>query len=366
MKSHLVNSCQKKIPGEIRFVYKGKYPERFMELCRRNNISLKDIRMNKDDEKKPDIIRTGRMSQKKCMEATVDRKAYNQVLEYGKKTGGDILLLNTSGVYRLYWDYRKRVGMAVGAILMVSALFFLQSILWDVEIIGNEQVSEEEIMKYLDGLGVNKGVHTSYIDGDVLEKRLRTHFEQLVWVSAYKTGSVLNIAVYESYQPEIAKIETKPYHIVSDIDGTITSIVTRAGTPKVKSGDVVTKGQVLISGIVEYHNDAGEITKEVLVNSDGDIYGETQILYQEELVIDDAIRQEAMDQNVEIIKYGANKMNQQFDEYLKNMKKMGIQIIDNNVTIEAKSTRIYMSGTLRVVKRIGTIEFLNDTNQKEG
>ena len=51
----------------------------------------------------------------------------------------------------------------------------------------------------------------------------------------------------------------------------MTSMITRAGTPKVKPGDEVEKGQILVSGIVDVYNDAKEVVNQRPVSADADI-----------------------------------------------------------------------------------------------
>ena len=53
--------------------------------------------------------------------------------------------------------------------------------------------------------------------------------------------------------------------------GVVTSMITRAGTPKVKPGDEVEKGQILVSGIVDVYNDAKEVVNQRPVSADADI-----------------------------------------------------------------------------------------------
>ena len=49
----------------------------------------------------------------------------------------------------------------------------------------------------------------------------------------------------------------------------------------VKKGDKVKPGDVLISGIVEIKDDAGEIAEETLVRAQGDVYAISKIKYED-------------------------------------------------------------------------------------
>ena len=60
-------------------------------------------------------------------------------------------------------------------------------------------------------------------------------------------------------------------------------MVTRNGTPQVQVGDTVEQGQVLVSGVVTFHNDAGEEVGEQLVRADADVVLDTTMEYEKQL-----------------------------------------------------------------------------------
>ena len=80
------------------------------------------------------------------------------------------------------------------------------------------------------------------------EKKLRETFQNVTWTSIYFEGTKLYIEVKENEKSEPVQFETKGTDIIANEAGTITSIVTRNGVPRVKAGDTVEKGQVLVSG----------------------------------------------------------------------------------------------------------------------
>ena len=56
------------------------------------------------------------------------------------------------------------------------------------------------------------------------------------------------------------------------MDGIVESVVTRQGTPLIKSGEEVKKGQELISGIVNITDDSQEVVRYEYVQADADVY----------------------------------------------------------------------------------------------
>ena len=65
----------------------------------------------------------------------------------------------------------------------------------------------------------------------------------------------------------------EPCNIIASQDCTITEIVTASGTPVVKAGDDVKKGDILISGAVYLYDDNNEVLDTNYVSAEGTVYG---------------------------------------------------------------------------------------------
>ena len=94
-------------------------------------------------------------------------------------------------------------------------------------------------------------------------------------------GTNLIIHVKENYITEICVTEDKPYDIVANRDATIESILVRKGIARVKVGDNVKKGDVLISGTVDVLDESDTKIFSKFYNSDGDIIGKTVYDYKD-------------------------------------------------------------------------------------
>ena len=80
----------------------------------------------------------------------------------------------------------------------------------------------------------------------------------------------------------VPKIETqKPSNIVATKPGIITKMITRNGTPKVKIGDMVKKGDILVSGVVDVIGDFDALIRKKLVTADADIVCKSYYDYNE-------------------------------------------------------------------------------------
>ena len=85
---------------------------------------------------------------------------------------------------------------------------------------------------------------------------------------------------------EKAEPEEKSCSLFSTLDGVIDSMVTRQGTPLVRAGDEIKKGQELVSGIVDITDDSQEVIRYAYVQADADIYIRHTIAYYDTFPLD--------------------------------------------------------------------------------
>ena len=113
------------------------------------------------------------------------------------------------------------------------------------------------ILKFLSENNIKAGIKKKNIDGSKIEEEIRLAYEDIGWVSAEVKGTRLIIRIRETNMPTPVIRTTAPSHIVATKDAVIKEIITRSGTPMVKPGDVVRKGDILVSGIIEVMDDFG-------------------------------------------------------------------------------------------------------------
>ncbi|HHU31712.1 MAG: sporulation protein YqfD [Zhaonellaceae bacterium] len=145
----------------------------------------------------------------------------------------------------------KRKGLVVGIFLFMIVLFSLSSFIWFVDIHSSEPLvllSEETILREAARLGLKPGALKSRIHIDNIEQKLTVSLPQLTFVGIEIQGTLVKIEVAEKKViPE--EIKEKPAHLIAAKDGVIEEILVLAGESRVKVGDTVQRGQLLISGL---------------------------------------------------------------------------------------------------------------------
>ena len=245
----------------------GNSPERFLNLCRNNRIYTWKVR--RTDSQYVFYMYAG------------DYKKMNNIY---LKTGTYPHIINKNGLIFRIRKILRRKSLLPSFVLFISTIYFLSFIVWDIDISGEMRHTDEEIREYLKDIGVYEGMITKKVDGDAIEKCIRNTFNDISWVSVELSGCNIHIKLLEADVMEDKSNKNEEYSsIVASSSGIVDKIMTRSGTPLVRPGDEVEKGQVLVSGIVELYNDGGEVIKKLPVYADADIYINTTYKYSDEL-----------------------------------------------------------------------------------
>ena len=160
------------------------------------------------------------------------------------------------------------VGIAVLVALAINILF--SEIIFDVRVQGNDTVPDYVITEALEKSGVSPGVFWNKLDLNKAEASTLLELPEISWININRRGSVAYVKVAESKNGAASKPpDTRISNIVADRDCIIREINVISGAAQVKPGDVVKRGDVLISGTVE-----GEFGIE-LVHASGVVIGES-------------------------------------------------------------------------------------------
>ena len=239
--------------GYVEFQATGGFPERFLNLCNINGITLWNVQ---NDGVK--------------VKACTPIKAYKNIRKPAHKSGMKVTITRKRGLPFFVKYNKARVGVLIGAFVSVVLLFSSSCVLWDVEVTGNTKIKNEELLESLSGYDVKVGSVKSKIDTKSIESQLLKDYPELSWASINIFGMKAVLEVKENKDmPEIID-DNIPMNIVAKKDGRIISVNGYSGTNVVKENDVVLSGDLLISGI-KINQDGSERT----VRAKGKVFAET-------------------------------------------------------------------------------------------
>ena len=292
-----MNRIRRAIKGYLQIKLSGAASERFLNLCAKRRISLwKICKRNEFCEM--------------CIDA-VDFKKLHCIV---RKTKSRIRIEKKIGFPFWRKHLWKKSFFLTGMIFSISFWWFSQAFLWEITWEGNCQVTDDRLESYL----AQKNVHTGKLLNEIpltdLEKALRKDFPEIVWTSVTAKGTELHIAIRENdtvsrYRDHIehwnsganGKTEYRNTgngfavsdssnnyaaagsSIESPCDGVISSMIVRSGTPRVRIGDRVQAGEILVDGRVPVMAEDGSVREMLLVFPDADIYVEHSMCYEDRL-----------------------------------------------------------------------------------
>ncbi len=199
----------------------------------------------------------------------VNLKDYNKLEEVCKRVGGRIKVSGRKGIAFFLMKFKRKTMLGGGILVFLCLIYFLSTYIWAIEIESEKYISPFEIRQALYGLGIKPGLSKNKIDTSILEDKIQNVNPNITWVRARIEGSRLRIRVAEKTPPP--KITTKEgvNDVVAKYDAEIIRIYSVNGTPMVKSGDLVKKGQILIKGV------EGKEGQEYPVSAQGDVFAKT-------------------------------------------------------------------------------------------
>lgn len=167
-----------------------------------------------------------------------------------EKTGCTIEVLFYGGLPARLRRFRGRQVLGAGLLFFAAGLYLLSSFVWIIQVEGNERVSGEEILSYCADLGLRPGAWKQGVEPAEITKALLEGFEDISWVSVGITGTDVTIKVAETIEKAPVIDKETPCDMIATTDGVVLKITAERGTPLVQTGDVVKKGDVLISSQV--------------------------------------------------------------------------------------------------------------------
>ena len=220
--------------GYVLFIGMGGYPEKFMNLAARANITLWQVKNSKGS-----------------FQARVAKSQYRELRRPAKKAGMRLRVKKRKGFPFFMRRYRHRLGLLAGIALFFATIWFLSLHVWIINVSGNDEITEEQVISVMDEIGIRPGVRTSGLDAELLEQAAMVKLKDVSWMAINFQGSVVNVELKERDAPPEAIPMEEPCNLKSSYPGQIVRLEVISGVTVVEEGDAVTQGQLLVSGVFE-------------------------------------------------------------------------------------------------------------------
>lgn len=259
------------LEGYLLVEFSGNRAERFLHLCVNRDILLWNVTSRED----------GSFS---CNMRMCD---FKQLRPLCRKTRTRVRIKKRYGAPGYLKRYRNRIMFFMAFAAMLCGVGICSTYVWNIEIIGNSYISDENLIRFLKANGVGLGTKLRQVDTDSLELTLRSSYAQIIWASTYVDGTSLVIHIKEQIKTEDLYDEASDgaSDLVAAKNATVASIVTRRGTPCVVAGNEVESGDLLVSGKSEILDDNGEVQQTLYQRADADVIGYVNYFYSETIPI---------------------------------------------------------------------------------
>ena len=223
------------ILGYLRISIEGYYIERFINICKKQNITIWNLKRNKNT----------------MLFFNVRIKEFKEVCKIVKQLNCKLKIRNKKGLPFLMYKYKKRKAFAILLIIVVFIIGLSSMYVWNVDIIEENNQELPNIRQDIEEAGIKLGTLKSKINSKEIINKIRLKRNDVAWMGIEKKGTNVIVKLVKADQkPEI--VDTNEYcNIISDKTGVITKINAQNGTANVKVGDTVNKGDILINGWME-------------------------------------------------------------------------------------------------------------------
>jgi similar to stage IV sporulation protein len=227
---HLMNL----IRGVVVLRLTGPFPERLINLCAQAGIEF--WAMEWLDEH--------------TVRFTTRRYTLARLEELAREAGYEAVRESSRGLPDFLGRFRTRYAFLIGLAFALCAVSFLSRFVLTVEVSGNQRVPTAVILSQLRRLGVRPGVYGPSLNRKQLVQEALLELEDLSWMAINLHGTRVEVVVRESVKQPERLDESGYFDIVSQADGVVIHLEPEQGEAAVQEGDVVARGDVLISGTV--------------------------------------------------------------------------------------------------------------------
>lgn len=221
--------------GVVSITVEGFFTERFINACFSNGIMLTELKREKST----------------YLRLKIGVKDFKKIKKIARNTKCKVRIEKKSGLPILLNKYRKRKIFAGFIVFFAIFIFILTRFIWNIEIIGGENINKDEIISLLSDNGIEIGKRKGELELEKSINKIRMQREDISWIGIDIKGTNVIVKLNEADKsPEVVNVN-EPCNIVADKAGEISKLIVKQGTARVAVGDQVEVGDLLVEGIME-------------------------------------------------------------------------------------------------------------------
>ena len=206
--------------------------EKLLNGCKREGILIENFRKTPDG-----------------YEGNVSFRDFRKIRRAALGVGVRIKIIKKKGAGYYVHMRRKRYGFYLGALMFLVIMCYLTSCIWVVDIIGNTNTDAKEILRVMDEYGIGTGKLRYNKKISEIKNRALLELDSLAWLWVRIEGTRAIVEVREKGDGEKIIDKGQCCNIIASYPGQILDMRVRSGRKVVNRGDVVDRGDLLVSGI---------------------------------------------------------------------------------------------------------------------
>ncbi len=208
-------------------------------------------------------------------------KAAKRCLEYGIESSTELYF----GLPYFFLRLLGRPGMIAGIIAAILIFSIAGSVIWDVRVSCDGEVSADVVKEILFGHGVYPGARKSILNIGRIQAEIESESREIAWISVNVIGTVAYVEVIGEVIPPPEAEGHAGVNIVAAHDGVVTGLEVIAGEPTAEIGMTVKKGDLLISGLYDSKRFGYRA-----VEAEGSVFARTEEVFEVEIPLEYTIR----------------------------------------------------------------------------
>ncbi len=212
----------------------GAKPEKFINLCTFRGISLHKCH-------------SVSMVEFTCI---LPRRYLKSALAIAEESDCEIKILRQKGASFTFSKLKKRYALIIGILLSITLMVASNFYVWDIDVVGNDNIKDSEILNALQDSGVHIGANWVGFQADLIRSEMLSKIPELSFLTVNINGSRATVVVRERVEKPVSEYDSSPCDIISTKSGVVTEVNAFRGNPLVGIGSPVMEGDVLISGVM--------------------------------------------------------------------------------------------------------------------
>ena len=229
-----------RIRGVVRVEIRAALVESLLNTCAMHGIALWDIEQH----------------EAYCVRASVYEAQLEAFEALALKCSCEIKLVKHFGGSRNRKALARRKWLALFLLCALILLILSSFFIWEIKIIGGDNIGQGKIMRSLDLCGVKAGAFRYSFSSDLVRSKMMSMLPEIGWMAVNVNGSCATVLVTERQEKPEIYVESKGSYIVAAKTGILRELYVFNGKACALPGQSVMQGETIVSGVMESMNAA--------------------------------------------------------------------------------------------------------------